>query len=87
MYPGIKKDFHTFGFYFPIIVNKDMPEELAYRITKVIWDNLKEVQSIGAFGKGIKLETAFQGMTVPIHPGAARYYKEKGITVPPISKL
>ncbi len=87
MYPGIEKDYHTFGFYFPIVVNEDMPEELAYRITKVIWDNLKEVQSIGAFGKAIKLETAFMGMTIPMHPGAERYYKEKGMTIPPLPKL
>lgn len=87
MYPGIDKDYPTFGFYFPIVVHKDMPEELAYRITKVIWDNLEEVQSIGAFGKAIKLKTAFMGMTIPMHPGAERYYKEKGMTVPPLPKM
>ncbi len=87
MYPGIDKDYPTFGFYFPIVVHKDMPEELAYRITKVIWDNLEEVQSVGAFGKAIKLKTAFMGMTIPMHPGAERYYKEKGMTVPPLPKM
>jgi len=87
MYPGIEKDYHTFGYYFPIAVHKEMPEELAYRITKVIWENLKEVQSIGAFGKGIRWETCFAGNTIPIHPGAERYYKEKGLTIPPLPDM
>ena len=87
MYPGMEGDFHTFGYYFPTVVNKDMPEELAYRITKAIWDNLAEIQSIGAFAKGIKLETAFKGMTIPMHPGAIRYYKEKGLKIPPLPKM
>ncbi len=87
MYPGMEKDNHTVGSYFPILLNKNMPDELAYRITKVIWENLKEVQSVGAFGKAIKLETAFEGLSIPVHPGAERYYKEKGITIPPIPKV
>jgi TRAP transporter TAXI family solute receptor len=82
MYPGIEKDYHTLAAYYLTFVSKDMPEELAYRITKVIWDNLEGVQAVGAFGKYIKLETAFEGMTIPMHPGAARYYKEKGMTPP-----
>jgi TRAP transporter TAXI family solute receptor len=82
MYPGTDKDYNTIASSYIIIVNEDMPEELAYRITKVIWDNLKQVQAVGAFGKYIKLETAFRGMSFPIHPGAARYYKEKGMTPP-----
>lgn len=87
MYPGMDKDYQTFGTYFPIIISKDMPEELAYRITKVIWDNLKEIQSISAFAKDIKLENAFKGLTIPVHPGAERYYKEKGVTIPPLPKF
>ena len=86
MYPGIEKDFHTFGFYFPIVVNKEMPEELGYRITKVIWDNLDQLQKIGAFAKNIKWETALKGATIPLHPGAERYYREKGVAIPPLPK-
>ncbi len=82
MYPGIEKDYPTIAFFQPVIVHKDMPEELAYRITKVIWDNLKEIQAIGTFAKDIKLKTAFKGVTIPMHPGAERYYREKGMTVP-----
>lgn len=82
MYPGIKKDYNTLARYYMLICHKDMPEELVYRITKVFWDNLEQFQAVGAFAKYIKLETAFKGMTAPIHPGAARYYKEKGMTPP-----
>jgi TRAP transporter TAXI family solute receptor len=87
MYPGIEKDYHTFGYYFPIAVHKNMPDELSYRITKIIWENLKEIQSIGAFGKDIKWETCLAGNTIPIHPGAERYYKERGVSIPPLPDM
>jgi TRAP transporter TAXI family solute receptor len=82
MYPGIEKDFHTIARYYLIYAHKDMPEELVYRITRVVWDNVNEIRTVGAFGKYIKLETAFKGMTVPMHPGAVRYYKEIGMAPP-----
>jgi len=82
MYPGIKEDYHTMGHYFQFLAHKKMPEELAYRITKAIWDNIGELQALGSFGKDMKWETALAGNAIPIHPGAERYYKEKGITIP-----
>jgi len=34
-------------------------------------------------GKNVKFETALAGMTIPLHKGAYRYYKEKGVNIPP----
>jgi TRAP transporter TAXI family solute receptor len=82
MFPGIKEDFHTVASFYSIFINKDMPEELAYRLCKAFWGNLREIQSVGAFGEYIKLENALSGMTIPLHPGCARYYKERGMTIP-----
>ena len=53
--------------------------DLAYQMTKLIFENLPELATAHASGKEIKLETAPIGNPIPLHPGAARYYKEKGL--------
>ncbi|MWT63188.1 C4-dicarboxylate ABC transporter, partial [Escherichia coli] len=54
-------------------------DDLAYQMTKLIFDSLPELANAHAAGKEIKLETAAQDSPVPLHPGAIRYYKEKGV--------
>ena len=55
-------------------------DDLAYQMTKlVIFESLPELANSHAAGKEIKLETAAIGSPVPLHPGAIRYYKEKGL--------
>ena len=60
---------------------KDQPEELIYGITKALWS--KKTRSLldkgHPKGKAIRLETALKGVLIPVHPGAARYYKEVGM--------
>ena len=51
-----------------------------YPMTKAIYDNLPELVAAHAAAKGIKLENAMKGSPVPFHPGAAKYFKEKGVT-------
>ena len=57
------------------------PEELIYQITKALWnDKTRKLLDVGhAKGKVITLETALDGIGVPLHPGAERYYKEVGL--------
>jgi TRAP-type uncharacterized transport system substrate-binding protein len=45
----------------------------------LIYESLPELANSHAAGKEIKLETAATGSPVPLHPGAIRYYKEKGL--------
>ena len=47
-------------------------------MTKAIFENLPELGAAHAAAKEIKLENALKGMPVPLHPGAERYFKEKG---------
>ncbi len=56
-------------------------EELIYNVTKALWnDNTRKLLDVGhAKGKVITLETALDGVGVPLHPGAERFYKEAGM--------
>jgi TRAP-type uncharacterized transport system substrate-binding protein len=48
-------------------------------MTKLVYESLPELASAHAAGKGIKLETAAADSPVPLHPGAIKYFKEKGV--------
>jgi hypothetical protein len=54
---------------------------MVYEITKALWnDNTRKLLDSGhAKGKEIRLETALDGIGVPLHPGAERFYKESGL--------
>ncbi|MDD4046594.1 MAG: TAXI family TRAP transporter solute-binding subunit [Tissierellia bacterium] len=60
----------------------DLDEETVYQITKAMYETGDVVAAAHATGKEIQLEGALEGITTPIHPGAARYYQEMGIEVP-----
>jgi TRAP-type uncharacterized transport system substrate-binding protein len=47
-------------------------------MTKTLFDNLSALQAAHAAAKAIKLDTAGKNPPVPLHPGAAKFYKEKG---------
>lgn len=63
------------------VVSADMPEELVHAITRALWHrNARQILDDGhPEGRNIKLETALKGLGVPLHPGAARYYREAGL--------
>lgn len=77
-YKGQDADVPMAGGGNSLFVREDLPEDLVYRITKILMENMDELAKVHPEVKNIKLETA--GNTpVPLHPGAARCYKEKGL--------
>ena len=50
-------------------------------MTKSMYDNLDMMVAAHAAAKAIKRENALKGMPLPLHPGAERYYKEKGLII------
>ncbi len=64
-----------------LVTRADLKRRLVYQMTKAIFENLPELQAAHSAAKDIKLEDALQGMPVPVHPGAERYFKEKGVTI------
>jgi len=62
-----------------IITNKSLPDETAYRIAKAIHENLDMFRKVHGSLVSYELKHAITGTGIPLHPGAAKYYKEKGI--------
>jgi TRAP transporter TAXI family solute receptor len=80
-YRGIDEDVLTPAVMALLITHADMPEDVIYNFTKTMFDNIADVQAAHAMARNIKLETATKGLTAPLHPGAAKFYKEKGISI------
>ncbi|MGY3449914.1 TAXI family TRAP transporter solute-binding subunit [Bradyrhizobium sp. USDA 4353] len=78
-YTGQDKDVPTAAVINYLVTSSAVSDDLAYQMTKLIFDSLPELANAHAAGKEIKLETAAQDSPVPLHPGAIRYYKEKGV--------
>ena len=62
-----------------LITHEDVSEETAYQMTKLMFDNLGELTAAHNAARAISLESALNGMPVPLHPGAERYYREVGV--------
>jgi len=69
----------TIAIYSGLLVRNDVPEDLVYQMTKVLYEERATIAQGHAAGKSIKLETATDGIAVRFHPGAQKYLKEKGI--------
>ena len=78
-YTGQDKDVPTAAVVNYLVTSSAVSDDLAYQMTKLIFESLPELQNAHAAGKEIKLEAAATGSPVPLHPGAIRYYKEKGL--------
>ena len=81
-YPGQKADWHTIAQPNFLAVHEDVPEEFVYLLTKTIYENLPFLQAIHKATKAMAVEKALAGLPVPLHPGAAKYYREIGIKIP-----
>ncbi|KDM89753.1 C4-dicarboxylate ABC transporter substrate-binding protein [Photobacterium galatheae] len=81
-YPGQEKDVQTIAQPNFLAVRDDISEQDVYLLTKTIYENLPFLNSIHAATKAMAIEKAIAGLPVPLHPGAVKYYREVGITIP-----
>lgn len=78
-YTGQDKDVPTAAVVNYLVTSSAVSDDLAYQMTKLVYESLPELANAHAAGKEIKLATAATGSPVPLHPGAIRFYKEKGL--------
>ena len=81
-YDGQTEDINTITCKAALYCRADLDEETVYQITKAFYESGDVIAAAHAAGKEVQFEGCLEGITTPIHPGAARYYKEMGITVP-----
>jgi TRAP transporter TAXI family solute receptor len=77
-YAGVNYDSGSVGVANAIVVKETMSEELAFELTKVLFDRQPDLAAIHPEAKKLKLDSAVQGSPAPFHPGAIRYYQERG---------
>ncbi|MFC5442231.1 TAXI family TRAP transporter solute-binding subunit [Rhizobium halophytocola] len=78
-YKGQDQDVPTVAVVNFLVTSTNVSDDLAYQMTKQLFENLPEMEAAHKAAAQIKLENALKGMPVPLHPGAERYYKEKGL--------
>ena len=81
-YPGQTEDVSTVTVKATLIVSADASEDTVYKLTAAIFDNIDAITKENGKGAELSIENATSGMTAPFHAGAAKYFAEKGTTVP-----
>ncbi|WNF37374.1 TAXI family TRAP transporter solute-binding subunit [Bacillaceae bacterium IKA-2] len=81
-YNGQTEDIETIAANALLITTSDMDEELVYEITKYLFENVDAIAAAHVRGEDITLETALDGVAIPLHPGTIRYYEEVGVDIP-----
>jgi len=77
-YDGQDADVPTVAITNILVTHEGVSDEVAYQMTKLMFDNLGRLGTAHSAAQDIKLETATQNLPIPLHPGAERFYKEAG---------
>jgi len=77
-YPGVNYDSGSVGVANALVVKDTMSDELAYELTKVLFDRQPDLAAIHPEARKLNVDTAVHGSPAPFHPGAIRYYEERG---------
>ncbi len=81
-YPGQTKEVRTIAQPNFLGVRADVDTEVIYLLTKTLFENPDYMKAVHKMGGFITLENALSGLPAPLHPGAYKYYKEKGVKIP-----
>ncbi|MFG0415413.1 TAXI family TRAP transporter solute-binding subunit [Pseudomonas sp. zjy_8] len=78
-YDGQSADVSTAAINNILVTRADIGDDLAYQMTKLIFENLPRLVTAHAAAKDIQAENAAKNLPIPLHPGAERYFKEKNL--------
>ncbi|MBU2011528.1 TAXI family TRAP transporter solute-binding subunit [Pseudomonas sp. NP21570] len=78
-YDGQDADVPTVAITNILVSHEKVSDEVAYQMTKLMFDNLSALGNAHSAAKDIKLENATKNLPIPLHPGAERFYKEAGV--------
>ncbi|HYM74186.1 MAG TPA: TAXI family TRAP transporter solute-binding subunit [Stellaceae bacterium] len=86
VYRNVDTDTASVGFHALWMVSADADPQLVYDITRAIWSEgaAKQLAALDPIGRRIRLADALKGVSVPLHAGAARFYRERGMSLAPL---
>ncbi|MCE7629737.1 TAXI family TRAP transporter solute-binding subunit, partial [Vibrio fluvialis] len=80
MYRGTDTDVKSFGVAATLVTSADVPDEVAYNVAKAVFENFDTFTRLHpAFANLKKEDMVKAGISIPLHPGAVKYYKEVGL--------
>jgi len=79
-YPGQTAALSTPSLRVLLVARDDVPDDTVYRVTRLLFDNVAQLNQVAPGTAGLTPEMGLTMMTLPLHPGALRYYKEKGVS-------
>ncbi len=82
-----KENVETFGVKATFCTSADVPENVVYIITREIFNNLEDFKKLHPAYGVLTKNNMLEALSAPIHPGAMKYYKEAGLTIPPSPPL
>lgn len=78
IYKGVDMSVPTYAVKATLVTSEKQPEEVVYSVVKIVFENLDHFRKAHPTFASLKPEEMLQGLSAPLHPGAIRYYKEKG---------
>jgi TRAP transporter TAXI family solute receptor len=82
-YRYVDTDVRSVGFYALWLAREDIDAGLVYEVTRAAWSEAASrlYDALGPVGKDMRMENALKGISLPLHPGAERFYRERGMRV------
>jgi TRAP transporter TAXI family solute receptor len=84
-YSSLSRDYQTLGLYNFAVAHKDLPDDMVYRIVRAVFQNRQELARSQPSAKETIPGNIVRNTILPLHPGAARYYREIGVSVPAVN--
>jgi uncharacterized protein len=81
-YEDAAEDIAVLGIPNVLVVSSEMPDELAYEITRAMFENIADLQAVHPAANETTVEFTMTATPVPLHPGAIRYFEETGAEIP-----
>jgi TRAP transporter TAXI family solute receptor len=80
MYRGTDMDVNSFGVAATMVTTTDVSDEVAYQVAKAVFENFDTFKRLHPAFANLKKESMVSaGLSIPLHPGAVKYYKEVGL--------
>lgn len=78
-YSGFDQEVKTVAVKAQLVVRAELDETVVYNLTKSLFENLDEFKTVHKKAEEVSLEQALAGVSLDVHPGAAKYFEEKGV--------